>query len=52
MGFRVGTPFSHAIRALRSADKSGKVSEYLFRRHEMEGNHLARSSDWLGNGQR
>jgi hypothetical protein len=52
MGFQVGTPFKRGIRALRSADKSGKVTEYLVRRHEIEGNHLARSSDWLGNGQR
>jgi hypothetical protein len=52
MGFQVGTPFRHAIRALRSADKSGKVTENLVRRHEIEGNHLARSRDWLGNGQR
>jgi hypothetical protein len=52
MGFQVGTPFRYAICALRSADKSDMVTEYLVRRHEVEGNHLARSSDWLGNGQR
>jgi hypothetical protein len=40
------------IRALRSADKSGKVTEDLIRRHEMEGNYLVRSSGWFGNGQR
>jgi hypothetical protein len=52
MSFQVGAPFRHAIRALRSADKSGKVTEYLVRRHEIKGNNLTRSSDWLGNGQR
>jgi hypothetical protein len=40
------------IRALRSADKSGKVTGYLIRRHEMEGYYLVRSSGWFGNGQR
>ncbi len=40
------------IRALRSTDKSGKMTEDLIRRHEMEDNYLVRSSGWFGKGQR
>jgi hypothetical protein len=39
------------IRALRSTDKSGKMTEDLIRRHEMEDNFV-RSSGWFGKGQR
>jgi hypothetical protein len=40
------------IRALRSMDKSGKMTEDLIRRHEMEDNYHVRSSGWFGKGQR